>query len=171
MLAGIGGGRIYENAINGHLVRVLAEQERRKSLKAQISTDVMKEFPNKYRLTPKSIKRLRVKDWERLKEKTWHNAAIGNCWCHVCGCNHPGEPYDGFNEFWIGFYENGKIDYNFMAWGGMAVYRFDEFYDIGQIENQKDMRVQANALRYLNALIDEGIVEAGSNEPKKRKKK
>ena len=38
-------------------------------------------------------------------------------------------------------------------------YTFDEFYKADSIENKWDMNVQVNAMRYLNTLLDEGIVE------------
>ena len=38
-------------------------------------------------------------------------------------------------------------------------YTFDEFYKTNEIENKWDMNVQVNAMRYLNMLLDEGIVE------------
>ena len=41
----------------------------------------------------------------------------------------------------------------------MCHYRFDKFYDAKSIENKWDMNVQVNAMRYLNMLLDEGIVE------------
>ena len=41
----------------------------------------------------------------------------------------------------------------------MCGYTFDEFYKADEIENKWDMNVQVNAMRYLNMLLDEGIVE------------
>ena len=41
----------------------------------------------------------------------------------------------------------------------MCGYIFDEFYKVDEIENKWDMNVQVNAMRYLNMLFDEGIVE------------
>ena len=64
------------------------------------------------------------------------------------------------DEFWIGFNKkNGKVDYHFSSYGGMCGYTFDEFYQADGIENKYDMNVQINAMRYLNLLLDEKIVE------------
>ena len=41
----------------------------------------------------------------------------------------------------------------------MCRYIFDEFYKANEIENKWDMNVQVNAMRYLNMLLDEEIVE------------
>ena len=41
----------------------------------------------------------------------------------------------------------------------MCGYTFDEFYKADEIENKWDMNVQVNAMRYLNMLLDEEIVE------------
>lgn len=126
-----------------------------------IDFDLIKKYPNKYNLTPKSIKKLRIADWNRLKKKTWHNNAMlsGNWWCHLEGCNLNGK-YDDEDEFWIGFNkDNDKIDCSFTAYGGMCSYKFDKFYQSLDIENKFDMNVQANAIKWLNQMIDEGILQ------------
>ena len=41
----------------------------------------------------------------------------------------------------------------------MCGYTFDEFYKADGIENKWDMNVQVNAMKYLNMLLDEEIVE------------
>lgn len=121
--------------------------------------DLAKKYPNKYNLTPKNIKKLKILDWDRLKKHTWYNAAMkktGDWWCHLEGCQSKGT-YDDFNEFWIGFNKkNNKIDCNFTCCEGMCSYIFDEFYT--ETENKYDLQVQVNAIKYLNMLIDEGIL-------------
>ena len=121
--------------------------------------DLIKQYPNKYNLTPKHIKKLKILDWERLKKHTWYNTAMektGRWWCHLEGCGIGGEHND-FNEFWIGFNEeNNCINYDFSAMEGMCNYIFDEFYK--GTENKFDLHVQVNAIKYLNMLIDEGIL-------------
>ena len=127
-------------------------------MRKYIDFNLMEKYPNKYDLTPMKIKELKVKGWDKLKKKTWFNKAMNQpCWCHLEGCNLSG-PYDDKDEFWIGFYENGKVDYHFSARDGMYYYYFKNFYDINEIENKFDMNVQANALKYLNMLLDECIV-------------
>lgn len=100
---------------------------------------------------------------DRLKKHTWYNTAMknsGKWWCHLEGCQLNGR-YDDFDEFWIGFNEdNNSIDCHFSCWEGMGSYIFDEFYK--DTENRYDLQVQVNAIRYLNMLIDEGILS--SNE-------
>ena len=121
-------------------------------------------YPNKYHLTPKNIKKLRILDWDRLKELTWHNNAMarnGSWWCHLEGCQPPDSKrqYDDEDEFWIGFdEENNKIDCNFTCFESMCDYNFKEFYCIGEIGNEYDMYVQVNAIKWLNMVIDEGIL-------------
>lgn len=118
--------------------------------------------PNKYNLTPKSIKKLVVADWDALKKKTWHNDAMkktGEWWCHLEGSHKQGEGYDDSDEFWIGFRENdGKVDCHFSCYEGMCHYLFNAFYKPSEIENKYDMQVQVNALRWLNKMIDDGIL-------------
>ena len=40
----------------------------------------------------------------------------------------------------------------------MLGYKFDEFYSIDGIGNKFDMFVQVNAIKWLNMMIDEGIL-------------
>ena len=129
--------------------------------KCYMDFDLIKKYPNKYNLTPKKIKTLKILDWKKLKELTWYNQAMkrtGNWWCHLEGCQLSGG-YDGFNEFWIGFNEdNDKIDFHFTTYEGMCSYKFEEFYNWIEIENKYDLKVQVNAIRFLNKLIDEKIL-------------
>lgn len=120
-------------------------------------------YPNKYHLTPKMIKELRILDWDKLKKRTWHNTAMsdtGTWWCHLEGSQSLNSTtYDDEDEFWIGFNEdNNKINYSFSCYGGMCHYIFDEFYSIKDIGNKFDMMVQVNAIKWLNIMIDEGIL-------------
>lgn len=120
---------------------------------------LIKQYPNKYDLTPKKIKKLKILDWDRLKKHTWYNEAMkktGKWWCHLEGCNIGGR-YDDTDEFWIGFNEeNNKIDCHFTCWEGMGSYNFTEFYK--ETENKYDLQVQVNAIKYLNMLLDENIL-------------
>lgn len=127
-----------------------------------IDFDLVKQVPNKYKLTPKSIKKLIIADWDRLKKHTWYNQAMkrtGDWWCHLEGSNPPGRRYEDDSEFWIGFNEkNNKIDCHFSCYEGMCRYQFNDFYTCEEIENKYDMQVQVNALRWLNQMLDEGIL-------------
>ena len=131
---------------------------------------LIEQYPNKYNLTPKNIKKLKVLDQERLKKHTWHNNAMrktGEWWCHLEGCQLKGS-YDDMNEFWIGFDEqNNRIDCHFSCWEGMGRYDFDEFYQY--ITQACDLHVQVNAIKYLNMLIDEGILGLDEQEDQNAK--
>lgn len=121
-----------------------------------------KKYPNKYNLTPDGIKELRILDWERLKKKTWPNIAMsatGEWWCIIIGC-HPCDPmYDDEDECWIGFRrEDDKIKCEFSCFSGMCTYDFETFYDPEVIENQYDINVHVNTIKWLNKMIDEGIL-------------
>ena len=120
---------------------------------------LIKKYPNKYNLTPKKINQLKVLDWEQLKTKTWFNEALkpDKVWCHLDGC---GKGYydDYINEFWIGFYEDGRIRHNFSCGEGMLIYNFEKFYNIDEIKNKCDMIIQTKAINWLNKMIDEGIL-------------
>lgn len=128
-----------------------------------IDFGLINEVPNKYNLTIKSIKKLKVNDWGVIKKKCWQNIAMskeGNWWCHLEGCQNGKKEYDDFSEFWIGFNEkDNSVDCHFTTYEGMCSYIFDNFYDIKEIENQADMNVQVNALRFVNNLIDKGALK------------
>lgn len=129
--------------------------------KGYIDFDLIKKVPNKYRLTPKKIKKLKILDWNRLKQKTWQNNAMlnGNWYCHIEGCQKDGQRFNDESEFWIGFRENdNKVDCNFTGYGGMCSYDFDKFYMASEIGSKYDMQVQANTIRWLNQMIDNGIL-------------
>ncbi len=124
-----------------------------------IDFKLIKAVPNKYNIKPNDIKKLKVLDWDKLKKYTWYNQA-SEWYCHSEGSDGGGFYGDNEDEFWIGFNKkNGKVDYHFTSREGMCRYRFDKFYDAKSIENKWDMNVQVNAMRYLNMLLDEGIVE------------
>lgn len=124
--------------------------------------DLIKEYSNKYNLTPKSIKKLKILDWDKLKKKTWKNDAMtnGTWFCHLEGCQYPGsKKFDDEDEFWIGFREDdNKIDCHFTSYDGLCGYNITEFYDKNQIDNSMDLNVQINAICWLNQMIDEKIL-------------
>jgi len=132
--------------------------------KSYMNLDLIEQYPNKYNLTPKNIKKLKVLDWENLKKKTWFNKAMSKpCWCyteHSCTMMC----YDYEDEFWIGFYEDGKIDFNFSCREGMCRYKFDKFYDSKEIENKDDLDIQIKFIRYMNELIDNGVISKPEKE-------
>ena len=128
-----------------------------------IDFKLMKQYPNKYGFTPKNLKKLKVLDWDRLKKKCWRNKAMndskGDWYCHLEGDGfHSGLFGDDEDEFWIGFRTDGKVDYHFSSREGMCHYRFEEFYKVEEIENKYDMQIQVNAIKWLNMMIDEGIL-------------
>ena len=132
--------------------------------KSYIDFKAIEKVPNKYNLRPADIKKLRVLDWDKLKKICWHNEAMknGDWWCHLEGSQAPGEKYNDEDEFWIGFdAKNDRINYWFDSYEGMCRYNFTTFYSSKDIENKYDMNVQLNAMRFLNKLLDEKIVELG----------
>lgn len=130
-----------------------------------IDFKLIEQYPNKYDLTPAMIKKLKILDWDALKKETWYNEAMrdtGTWWCHLEDCTDPSPAMTGRStedEFWIGFREeNNTIDYHFTAHDGMCHYIFEKFYSVMEIENRCDMLVQVRAIRWLNRMIDRGIL-------------
>ena len=124
-----------------------------------IDFDLIKRYPNKYNLTPNDIKRLKVLNWDKIKQIMLFNESTNpNRWCKLIGCQKDGEKYDDWDEFWIGIAEDGNIDCHFTAYEGMCSYNFKEFYNLKDIEDKYDMQVQVNVIKWLNEMIDEGIL-------------
>ena len=131
--------------------------------KAYIDFKLIEEVPNKYNLHPADIRKFKILDWDKIKKLCWHNDAMkdsGDWWCHLEGSQSPGEKYNDEDEFWIGFdAKNNRVKYHFSSYEGMCGYNFTAFYSSRSIENKWDMNVQVNAMRFLNKLLDEKIVE------------
>ena len=129
--------------------------------------DLMDEVPNKHCLRPKDISKLVVKDWDRLYPFTTFNLVKSEpCYCHTEGCNKPNQPYDNKSEFWIGFYVDGRVRYHFTCNNGMYDYKFTLFYKSKDINSWMDMQLQVNTLKFLNMLLDEGIIELKTKDKK-----
>lgn len=130
---------------------------------------LMKKYPNKYNLTPKNIKTIKVLDWDRLKEHTSDYTKGHNQFCcHLEGCEKEGQPFNNKNQFWIGFFVDGEVVCYFTTlftnfcknnyFSYSDYYKFEKFYSIKGIENPYNMQVQVNAIKYLNMLIDKKII-------------
>lgn len=126
-----------------------------------LNKKLIEEVPNKYNLYPKDIRKFKVLNWDKLKEKTWLNNAMNNgpWYCHLEGSQGKNEKYNDEDEFWIGFNEStGEVKYHFSSYEGMCHYNFTSFYSSRSIQNKYDMNVQVNTLRFLNMLLDEHII-------------
>ena len=136
-------------------------------MKRYIDFKLIEKYPNKYNLTPQNIKKLKILDWDKLKKYTWYNPAMkktGEWYCRLIGSDGGGCFGGNEDEFWIGFRKkDNKIDCHFTSYEGMCGYKFEKFYDIESIENKWDMNVQVNTIKFLNMLIDEGILSVEKN--------
>jgi len=116
---------------------------------------------NKYNLNPKDIEKAIVINSDRLSSKPfWRNENI-NAWCLSENTAKTSGDYEflTYNEYWIGFYDNGKIKLSCSAHGGMCHYNFDTFFDDEDIEHEMDLEIQEKLLKRINLLIDEKIIE------------
>ena len=46
----------------------------------------------------------------------------------------------------------------------MCSYKFNKFYDTKEIENKDDLDIQVKCIKYLNDLIDDGIISRPEKE-------
>lgn len=118
------------------------------------------EITNKYRLTPKSLRKYVVGDRTEVCEPLfWRNNVI-NAWCisRQIGGDISGD------SFWIGIYDEdapeykGKFRFYFTSWGDMCGYEFDKFFEPSEIEYEQDLRIQEAFIQAINMLIDKGII-------------
>ena len=119
---------------------------------------------NKYNLTMKKIKKLKVGDEPRIKEPLfWRNNVI-NASC--CTLERLGliKIYSTalITGFWIGIYDkpyyNSRIRVYCNCLGGMSTYKFNKFFRFEDIEHENDLKVQEDLLKTVNNLIDEGTL-------------
>lgn len=116
---------------------------------------------NKYHLTPYSIQQLGVHREKVGEPLFWRNEQI-KAWC-VSGStakNEMDEDFGTYNDFWLGIYddENIGIRLNFLSYGGMCKYTFEQFFNADSITCPIDLEVQEMCLAKVNELIDNGIL-------------
>lgn len=112
---------------------------------------------NKYNLTIKDIKKLKIGDRSKIIEPLfWRNDVI-SAWCIL--------ERIADNEFWLGIYDDdapaykGKIRIEFTCCDGMCSYKFNKFFKGSDIGSEADFVIQEKALRKINELIDEEILK------------
>lgn len=117
---------------------------------------------NKYNLTMKQIKNLKIGNRELIKEPLfWRNNVI-SAWC-ICASVGNADFCDE-TSYWIGIYDEdakaykGKVRFNFSTYGGMCGYEFNTFFNPRTIENIDDFDIQKLFLEKINTLIDKGIL-------------
>lgn len=116
---------------------------------------------NKYNLTMKDVKNLKLIDREKMEEMFWRNDVI-DAYCLLASTAKSGKDmrYGTYNEYWIGVYDkDNKVEVSFEAYGGMCSYNFNEFYNKKDIENEIDLEIQEMFMERINQLIDDGIFE------------
>lgn len=114
---------------------------------------------NKYGITPKSIKQLKIQNWNKLKQYTKFDSK-NNIYYHIEGCQKENRSYNNYNEFYMLFNEKtNNIEYYFSTWYGLGIYEFFNFFEQDSIENKYDFQIQYNALNYINTLLDNNILK------------
>ena len=117
-------------------------------------------IPNKYNLTFKDLSHFKVGDRTKIKKNPWWFNQSINAWCVY---REVGPDMDS-DSFWIGIYNEDAKSYKnkvrvlFSSYGGMTGYTFDKFYDVKEIENWMDYKIQEEALNVINKALDEGII-------------
>lgn len=115
---------------------------------------------NIYGVKPNDLLKYKVIDKEKItKPPFWRNEQI-KAWCLSGGVGSG--TYSGCDSsYWIGFYDDGKIDYHMTCMEDMCGYEIKEFFNINDIENRYDEELQVKFLKTITWLIDENIVDVG----------
>lgn len=113
---------------------------------------------NKYNLKPSDVKKFVVVNHDAIKDKPFWRNNVVKAYC-LSGCIADEKDYEfgAEAEWWIGFYDDGHIDYMLTLDGGMVTYDIKEFYNIDNIDNLYDRNLQIEFLTALNWLLDSGI--------------
>ena len=119
---------------------------------------------NKYNLTPAIIRKLKV-NREKISEKYFWRTNVISAWCLSGNTSKCSKDYEfcTYNEYWLGIYDEdakayaGKIRVNFSAYGGMANYNINNFFNEKDIKHEDDLKIQEIFIEKMNKLIDEGV--------------
>lgn len=121
---------------------------------------------NKYNLKLADIKNLEVLDRSQIKGPLFWRNDVVHAWCvsENTAKTPKDHEYGAYNDYWIGIYDEdapaykGKIRVALTSFGGMATYKFKEFFNPKEIENELDLEIQEKLLNKINYLIDNGIL-------------
>jgi hypothetical protein len=120
---------------------------------------------NKYNLTLKDIKNLKILDRSKIKSPLFWRNDVVKAWCISGDTARTADDsrYGTYSDYWIGIYDEDcnikrKLKVSLSSHGGMCGYNFNTFFDSRTIENEHGLRVQEMLLESVNKLIDEGIL-------------
>ena len=121
---------------------------------------------NKYNITPKDLRRVKVINRTKIQTPPfWRNDVI-KAWCLTDTTikDSRDEVFCTYNSYWIGIYDEdsphkNKFAYTVSSYGGMCSYVFDKFFDPTEIEHEIDLEIQEKFLATINWLLDEKIIE------------
>lgn len=85
----------------------------------------------------------------------WRNEQI-SAWCtnETTIITKEDREYGSYSDYWIGIYDNDDVKVNLSSFGGMCGYKFENFFDPKDIENEMDLLIQEKLLSKINNLID-----------------
>lgn len=120
---------------------------------------------NKYNLTMKDVRNLKINDRTQLKEPLFWRNHVVKAWCisKTTIKNQYDDIYGTYNDFWLGIFDEDcdrkvKLRVNVSTHGGMCRYNFKKFFDYKEIEHEIDLEIQEKLLETVNQLIDMGIL-------------
>ena len=130
----------------------------RKRFLEQVNIDDYKKL-NVYEIKPSDVEKATILNKERLKDYPfWRNQILrAYCLSEKIGTNED-KRNGNFNTYWIGFYDNGKVDLSCTRCGDMVAYSFSEFFNTKDIKSENDLYLQVKLLKKINWLIENNII-------------
>jgi hypothetical protein len=132
---------------------------------------------NKYGLKFSDIKRFKIVNAAALRlPPFWRNNII-KAWClsGTAATSNEDEMWGDPMEYWIGFYDSGKIQCDISSSSCMVGEQFERFFNPRDLDTPQDVLLEERLLKRLNWLLDSGIVECPKGKKdekgKKRRKK
>ena len=123
------------------------------SIKEVIFKDLENESTNlnKYNLKPKDILNIEIIQKDFIHQKPfWRNDVI-KAWCLSFNV--------GDTSFWLGIYDDNKVNYHISCCDDMCNYNITEFFKDSEIETMADLECQIMIVKILNHLIDNKIIK------------
>jgi hypothetical protein len=125
--------------------------------------ELIRKYPNKYGWTQGNICTARILDYDKLQKYVKDDDS--SCFMslyHYDKCEFDDEKYacdkNHYCRFLVEFTRDGITYTSFSSSERTRHYEFCNFYDPSKIKNRLDMQLQAGAIRYMNTLVDEGII-------------
>lgn len=137
-----------------------------------LDQEALKKCELKYFTKPEDLKHLVVLDPERVHQRPFWRNDVVRAWC-LSGSAGSDQDFEFGCEssYWLGIYDDGRVDFHMDTYGGMCSYHPEYFLDADSISNQNDRDVQIAVINAVNQLIDDGVLDIPEKTEEKQPEK